>query len=79
MKRIEAYKYKTKQEVVKAIKICNDRYLPNKKVGDTTKNWVPYHKAELNEPAFFYILHYSSLNEVLGEPIEIEITEDLEL
>ena len=71
MTYIKGYKYTTEVEAKAAVKACNEHYLP--KLKDSTLNWVGYQK-ELNEPAFFYILHHESLNKVLGEPIEIEIT-----
>jgi hypothetical protein len=71
MGHINGYKYTTEAKAKAAVKACNDYYLPKSK--ETTKNWVMYNKANLNEPNFFYILHSTSLNEVLGEPIEIEI------
>jgi hypothetical protein len=78
MAHLSGYKYTTEAKAKAAVKACNNYYLPNNKKSNVTKNWVGY-QAELNEPAFFYILHDPSLNEVLGEPIEIEINEDLEL
>ena len=74
MEYINGYKYTTEAQATEAVEACNDYYLPN--VKESTLNWVKY-QAELNEPSFFYILHHESLNEVLGEPIEIEITEDI--
>jgi hypothetical protein len=72
MEYINGYKYTTEAKAKVAVKACNDYYLPN--VKDTTKNWVMYNKAELNEPVFFYIEHNASLNEVLGDPIDFEVT-----
>ena len=76
MEYINGYKYTTEVEATEAVEACNKYYLPNNKKSNVTKNWVGY-QAELNEPSFFYILHHESLNEVLGEPIKIEITEDI--
>ena len=73
MTYIKGYKYTTEVEAKAAVKACNEHYLP--KLKDSTLNWVGY-QAELNEPAFFYILHHESLNEVLGEPIKIEVTNE---
>tara|TARA_R110000744_G_scaffold219176_1_gene337962 strand:+ start:758 stop:976 length:219 start_codon:yes stop_codon:yes gene_type:complete len=70
MEYINGYKYTTEAQAKDAVKACNEHYLPN--VKESTLNWVKY-QAELDEPAFFYILHNPSLNEVLGEPIKIEI------
>jgi hypothetical protein len=74
MKYINGYKYTTEAQAKAAVKACNDYYLPN--VKESTLNWVKY-QAELDEPAFFYILHNPSLNEVLGEPVQIEIKETI--
>ena len=74
MEYINGYKYTTEVEATEAVEACNEHYLP--KLKDSTLNWVGYQE-ELNEPSFFYILHHESLNEVLGEPIKIEITEDI--
>ena len=74
MAYINGYKYTTEAKAKAAVKACNEYYLP--KLKDSTLNWVGYQK-ELNESSFFYILHDKSLNEVLGEPIEIEITEEI--
>jgi hypothetical protein len=74
MEYINGYKYTTEAQAKAAVKACNEHYLP--KLKDSTLNWVGYQK-ELNEPAFFYILHHESLNEVLGEPIQIEMIEEI--
>ena len=73
MLSISGYKYATEPKAKDAVKACNNYYLPN--VKDTTKNWIIYNKAEFNKPAFFYIKYHHSLNEVLGEPMQIEIKE----
>ena len=73
MAYIKGYKYTTETQAKAAVKACNEHYLP--KLKDSTLNWVGYQK-ELSEPAFFYILHHESLNEVLGEPIKIEVTNE---
>ena len=73
MEYINGYKYTTEVEATEAVEVCNKYYLPN--IKESTLNWVGY-QAELNEPSFFYILHHESLNEVLGEPIEIEVTNE---
>ena len=75
MAYINGYKYTTEVEATEAVEACNEHYLPKLKESDVTKNWVGY-KKELNKPSFFYILHNPSLNEVLGEPTKIEITEN---
>ncbi len=74
MALIKGYKYTTKAEAKAAVKACNDYYLPN--VKDTTKNWAMY-KTKINGVTFFYIEYHPSLNEVLGEPTEIEINQEI--
>ena len=73
MEYINGYQYLTEDQVIEAVRLCNDYYLPNVASGNTTTNWVDYQIAELNTPLFFYIPHHPSLNEVLGEPYEFNI------
>jgi hypothetical protein len=73
MESIKGYKYTTEAQAKKAVKDCNDYYLPKVASGNTTTNWVDYKTAELNTPKFFYIQHHKSLNEVLGKPKEFKV------
>jgi hypothetical protein len=41
---------------------------------DVTQNWVDYQQATLDDPTFWYITYDQSLEVVLGQPIEFEVT-----
>jgi hypothetical protein len=65
------YKYTTEQEAIDArTQAASYMGLPNPQ-GDTLY-WVNYSYSELDN--FYYIQHVENLEEVLGEPIEFEIT-----
>jgi hypothetical protein len=65
------YKYTTEQEAIDArAQAASYMGLPNPQ-GDTLY-WVNYNHAELD--GFYYIQHVENLEQVLGEPIEFEIT-----
>ena len=65
------YKYTTEQEAIDArTQAASYMGLPNPQ-GDTLY-WVNYNYSELD--GFYYIQHVENLEQVLGEPIEFEIT-----
>lgn len=65
------YKYTTEEESINARQLCaNYKGLPNPK-GDTLY-WVNYNYSELD--GFYYIIYVDELEQVLGQPIEFEIT-----
>ena len=65
------YKYTTEQEAIDArTQAASYMGLPNPQ-GDTLY-WVNYNHSELD--GFYYIQHVENLEQVLGEPIEFEIT-----
>jgi hypothetical protein len=65
------YKYTTEQEAIDArAQAATYMGLPNPQ-GDTLY-WVNYNHAELD--GFYYIQYVENLDQVLGEPIEFEIT-----
>ena len=65
------YKYTTEQEAIDArTQAATYMGLPNPQ-GDTLY-WVNYSYSELDE--FYYIQHVEGLEQVLGDPIEFEIT-----
>jgi hypothetical protein len=65
------YKYTTEQEAIDArTQAASYMGLPNPQ-GDTLY-WVNYNHAELD--GFYYIQHVENLEQVLGTPIEFEIT-----
>ncbi len=65
------YKYTTEQEAIDArAQAATYAGLPNP-TGDTLY-WVNYNHSELD--GFYYIQYVENLDQVLGEPIEFEIT-----
>ena len=71
---VNGYKYTTGQEAINAIETCNTYYGIPVSPNDVTQNWVEYHTADLNEPVFYYITFDESLEVVLGEPTDFEVT-----
>jgi hypothetical protein len=72
---INGYKFTTESQAKAAQKACNDYYGIPKTPEDITQNWVEYQKASLNKPIFWYITYDDSLEIVLGEPTEFEVTQ----
>ena len=72
MKSINGYKYTTEQEAINAVKACNSYYGIPKSATDVTQNWCSYNYSEPDN--FYYITFDESLQPVLGETIEFEIT-----
>jgi hypothetical protein len=72
---INGYKYTTEQEAIDARKQCADYYGLPVTPEDVTQYWVDYETAELNTPIFWYIQFDSSIEMILGEPTEFEVTE----
>jgi len=66
------YKYNTEQEAINAQKNCNAFYGIPKRENDITQNWCSYEFSE----NFWYIVYDESLEPILGEPIEFQITQD---
>jgi hypothetical protein len=65
------YKYTTEQEAIDArAQAASYMGLPNPTMD--TLYWVNYSHSELDN--FYYIQHVENLEQVLGEPIEFEIT-----
>ncbi|MFT5347805.1 MAG: hypothetical protein ACI9M3_000839 [Bacteroidia bacterium] len=77
MEYINGYKYTTEAKAKVAVKACNEYYLSSIPEGNVTTTWVNYQAAELNTTNFFYIQHHASLNEVLGDPIDFEVNQDI--
>jgi len=73
---IEGYKYNTEIEAQEARKQCADYYGLPKSPEDTTIYWVDYSEATLDNPIFYYIIYDESILNILGEPIEFEVTEE---
>ena len=65
------YKYTTEQEAINARQLCATyKGLPNPQ-GDTLY-WVNYIYSELD--GFYYIIYIDELEQVLGQPIEFDVT-----
>jgi hypothetical protein len=71
---ITGYKYTTEQEAQSAVQACNTHYGIPVSPEATTRTWVEYQTASLDEPVFYYIRWNNTLNVVLGEPSEFEVT-----
>jgi hypothetical protein len=71
---ITGYKYTTEQEAITARELCDAYYGIPVHPDDITQNWVDYQQATYDDPTFWYIRFDQSLEVVLGEPIEFEIT-----
>ena len=62
------YKYNTIQEVQEAQSLC-DMFYGYPKENSITQHWIDY-----NFDGFYYIIFDESIKELLGNPIEFEIT-----
>lgn len=71
---MKGYKYTTEQEAIQAVKDCNVFYAIPKNESDVTQNWCSYNFSELD--GFWYIIFDESLEQILGQPIQITITEN---
>ena len=71
---INGYKYTTEQEAIDARKQCADYYCLPVTPEDVTQYWVDYETAELDTPIFWYIQFDSSIEMILGEPTDFEVT-----
>lgn len=71
---ITGYKYTTQQEAITARELCDTYYGIPVHPDDITQNWVDYQQATYDDPTFWYIRFDQSLEVVLGEPTEFEIT-----
>jgi len=71
---INGYRYSTEQEAINARKQCADYYGLPKTPEDTTKYWVDYIEASLDNPIFWYIVFDKSIEVILGEPSVFNVT-----
>lgn len=71
---INGYKYTNEQEAIDARKQCADYYGLPVNPDDVTQYWVDYETAELDSPIFWYIVFDPSIEMILGEPTEFEVT-----
>lgn len=72
---INGYKYTTEQEAINARKQCADYYGLPVTPDDVTQYWVDYETAQLDTPIFWYIVFDPSIEMILGEPTDFEVTE----
>ena len=70
------YKYTTEKLAIAARTQCADYYGLPKTATSSTIYKVNYSVADLNTPKFWYIKFDESIREVLGEPIQIEVTNE---
>lgn len=68
------YQYFTEQEAIDARKECADYYGLPKSTEDETIYWVDYNTAELDAPIFWYIVFDLSIEMILGQPTEFNVT-----
>ena len=71
---ILGYKYNTEQEAIDAREACDTYYGIPVSPDDVTQNWVEYQTADLDTPIFYYITFDESLEVVLEEPTNFEVT-----
>ena len=70
------YKYTTEQKAINSRKECADFYGLPKTPDSITKYYVDYSTAELDTPVFWYIQHDVSIEPILGQPTEFNITQE---
>jgi hypothetical protein len=71
---VTGYKYTNEQEAIDARKQCADYYGLPVSPEDVTQYWVDYNEASLDAPVFWYIVFDSSIEMILGQPTEFEVT-----
>ena len=71
---INGYKYTTEQEAIDARKQCADYYGLPVAPDDITQYWVDYETAQFDSPIFWYIVFDASIEMILGEPTDFEVT-----
>jgi hypothetical protein len=71
---VTGYKYTNEQDAINARKACADYYGLPVSPEDVTQYWVDYQTAELDTPVFWYIVFDESIEQILGEPTEFEVT-----
>lgn len=72
------YKYTTEQEAIDARKECADYYGLPVAPEDVTQNWIDYNTATLDTPIFWYIQFDESIEVILGQPTEFNVTQPIE-
>jgi hypothetical protein len=69
---MQGYKFTTEAEAIAARLQCDNHY-GYPKQDCVTLHWVDFQHAELD--GFYYIAFDESIQQVLGEPIEFEVTQ----
>lgn len=64
------YKFLIEQDAINAVNECNLAYGYPKQ--DTTTNWIDYQFSDLD--GFYFIIYDESVLNILGQPIEFDIT-----
>jgi hypothetical protein len=72
MRYIKGYKFETEQEVQDVITLCNQHFNIVQSEENITQYYVNYLYDELG---FFYIKEHISLNDLLGEPNEFQVSD----
>ena len=73
---MKGYKYTTEQEAQAELDRI-DIFIGLPKGPNDTQHWTDYKLAEFNSPQFYYIVEHESFTELLGEPNELNIVEEL--
>jgi hypothetical protein len=68
------YKYTNEQGAINAREQVDAYYGIPVSPDDVTQNWVDYQTANLDTPVFWYIIFDPSIEMILGEPTEFEVT-----
>lgn len=68
------YKYNTEHEAINAVNLC-DTYYYYPKQGLETQHWTSYKYSEPD--GFWYISFDKSIEVVLGQPTEFDVTQSI--
>jgi len=68
------YKYTNEKDAIDARKQCADYYGLPVSPEDVTQYWVDYETADLDTPVFWYIIFDPSIEQILGQPTQFELT-----
>jgi hypothetical protein len=68
---MKGYKYNTEQEAQVAVSQC-DSYYGYPKENCVTEHWCGYQYSGLDN--FYYIIYDQSIEVVLGQPLEFDVT-----
>jgi hypothetical protein len=71
---VTGYKYTNEQDAINAREQIDTYYGIPIAPNDVTQNWIDYQTADLDTPVFWYIVFDESIEQILGEPTEFEVT-----